>query len=125
LKLPAEVQLALREELISMGHARALVGLESEKEQVALLKKVVKNHLSVRQTEELVQKAGQTEKTKKNPEVEEYPEVYTRLMEQLERVFSPDISIKKNAKGEGGKITIGFASDDELQAFLEKAEHIR
>ena len=124
LKLPAEVQLALREELISMGHARALVAVESENDQITLLKKVIKGHLSVRQTEELAAKAGQTPKTKPVDQ-EEYPEIYTRLVERLERIFTSDISIKKNAKGEGGKITIGFASDDELQAFLEKAEPIQ
>ena len=124
LKLPAEVQLAVREELISMGHARALVGIEAPAEQIALLKKVIKNHLSVRQTEELVQKAGNPEKTKKNREEEEYPEEYTRLMEQLERFFNPEISIRKNAKG-GGKITIDFQSDDEIRAFLEKFDNIR
>jgi ParB family chromosome partitioning protein len=123
LKLPAEVQLALREELISMGHARALVALDSEKEQVALLKKVIRGGLSVRQTEELVQKAGKIETLKKNPDAEEYPQEYTRLVEQLERFFNPDISIRKNAKG-GGKITIDFRSDDDIRAFLEKFDRI-
>lgn len=123
LKLPAEVQLAVREELISMGHARALVAVEDEADQIALLKKVVKNHLSVRQTEELVQKFGKTEKKKKNTEDEEYPEMYTRLVEQLERFFNPDISIRKNAKG-GGKIVIGFDSDEDIRAFFEKLDRI-
>ena len=56
LKLPVEVQLALREELISMGHARALAGLDDPQQQIALLKKIVKKGLSVRQAEEQVQK---------------------------------------------------------------------
>ena len=54
LKLPVEVQLAVREELISMGHARALINLESEQQQIALLKKTIKKGLSVRQVEEAV-----------------------------------------------------------------------
>jgi len=124
LKLPAEIQLAVREELISMGHARALVAVESESDQITLLKKVVKNHLSVRQTEELVQKFGKTEKKKKNTDDGEYPEEYTRLVEQLERFFNPDISIRKNAKG-GGKITIDFHSDDEIKTFLKKFDNIQ
>ena len=124
LKLPAEIQLAVREELISMGHARALVGIESEADQISLLKKVIRNHLSVRQTEDLVQKAGNTGKKKKNTEVEEYPEEYTRLVEQLERFFNPDISIRKNTRG-GGKITIDFHSDDEIRTILEKFDNIR
>ncbi len=119
LKLPAEVQVALREDLITMGHARALAGIESPKAQLALLKKVLKNHLSVRQTEELAAKAAAVKKVKP-VESEEYPEVYTRLVEQLERVFSHEISIKKNTKGDGGRITIGFSSDEELQMFLQR-----
>ena len=124
LKLPAEAQLAVREELISMGHARALVAVESEEDQIALLKKVIKNQLSVRQTEELVQKSGKTAKSQKNTDNEEYPEEYTRLVEQLERFFNPDISIRKNTKG-GGKIVIDFHSDDEIRAFLEKFDKIQ
>ncbi|MCD8185229.1 MAG: ParB/RepB/Spo0J family partition protein [Rikenellaceae bacterium] len=124
LKLPAPIQLAVREELITMGHARALVAVESEDQQIALLKKIVKGHLSVRQTEDLVQKLGETRKTKKNPDDEEYPEEYTRLVEKLESFFNPDISIRKNAKG-GGKITIDFHSDDEIKRFLEKFDSIR
>jgi len=124
LKLPASIQLAVREELISMGHARALVAVESEEQQIGLLKKIVKGHLSVRQTEDLVQKLGEEQKTKKNPDDAEYPEEYTRLMEQLERFFNPDISIRKNNKG-GGKIVIDFHSDDEIKMFLEKLHKIQ
>jgi len=124
LKLPAEIQLAVREELISMGHARALVSIESDADQIALLKKIIKNHMSVRQAEELVQKFGKTEKPKKNTDDEEYPEEYTRLVEQLERFFNPDISIRKSAKG-GGKIVIDFHSDDEIKTFLDKFDKIR
>lgn len=123
LRLPAEVQLAVREELISMGHARALVAVESEEDQISLLKKIVKNHLSVRQTEDLVQKLGKERKAKKNTEDEEYPEEYTRLVEQLERFFNPNIGIRRNAKG-GGKITIDFQSDDEIRTFLEKLDRV-
>ena len=124
LKLPAEIQLAVREELISMGHARALVTIESDADQITLLKKIIKNHMSVRQAEELVQKFGKTGKSKKNTDDEEYPEEYTRLVEQLERFFNPDISIRKSAKG-GGKIVIDFHSDDEIRAFLDKFDKIR
>ena len=50
---------------------------------------------------------------------EEYPETYGRLAEQLEKVFTQDIRIKKNNKG-GGKIVIGFESDDEIDEFIKK-----
>ncbi len=119
LKLPAEVQLAIKEELISMGHARALVGLESEEAQIALLKKIVRNHLSVRQVEELVQKASEGKKNAGRPDPGEYPETYSRLVEHLERFFNQEISIKKSPKGKG-RIVIEFRSDDEVQEFLKK-----
>lgn len=120
LKLPVEVQLALREDIITMGHARALLGIESKDEQVALLKKIVKKQLSVRQVEELVKKLNAGKK-EKNEQDEEYPEQYSRLVEYLERFFSQEISIKKNPKG-GGKITIGFGSDDDINSFIAKFE---
>ena len=128
LKLPVEVQLAVREELISMGHARALINLESEQQQIALLKKTIKKGLSVRQVEEAVKELNSA-KPRKAEADEEFPESYSRLVEHLERLFTQEISIKKNNKG-GGKIVIGFGSDDDIETFIgklngiEKYEHI-
>ena len=118
LKLPVEVQLALREELISMGHARALAGLDDPQQQIALLKKIVKKGLSVRQAEEQVQKIRQ-EKPVRDDADEEFPESYVRLVDYLEKFFTQEISIKKNNKG-GGKIVIGFESDADIEAFIGK-----
>ena len=117
LRLPVEIQLAIREELISMGHARALAGIESEERQIALLKKIVKKGLSVRQTEELVRQENAKSESKNDDE--EFPESYTRLVEELERFFNQNISIRKNNKG-GGKIVIGFESDADIEAFIDK-----
>ncbi len=125
LKLPAEIQLAVREELISMGHARALISIENAKKQLALLKKTIKNALSVRQVEEMAKHEAEGSKVKKAPaHDEEYPESYTRLVENLERLFSQEISIKKNSRGEG-KIVIGFTSDDQIEAMLRTFEKIK
>ena len=122
LKLPAEVQLALREDLISMGHARALLGLESPEAQVAMLKKIIRKQFSVRQVEELVKNINAGKKEKPGAE-EEFPESYTRLVEYLERMFTQEIGIKKSPKG-GGKITIGFGSDDDVDVFIAKLEKV-
>ena len=69
LKLPAEVQLALKTDAISMGHARCLINLESESEQIEIIKKIIEKELSVRQVEELVkqnkEKTQPKSKTKK------------------------------------------------------------
>ena len=82
LTLPDEVQLALKEGLISMGHAKALAALPRQM-QVKALKKCLRGGLSVRQTEELARKAAQTPAPVPAPEEEEYPESYSRLVEQL------------------------------------------
>ena len=122
LKLPVEVQLAVREELISMGHARALINLESEQQQIALLKKTIKKGLSVRQVEEAVKELNSA-KPRKAEADEEFPESYSRLVEHLERLFTQEISIKKNNKG-GGTIVIGFGSDDDIETFIGKLNGI-
>ena len=123
LKLPAEIQLALQNDIISMGHAKALINIESKAKQVSLLKRIVKHNLSVRQTEEAV-KALSSQVKKEKPMVdEEYPESYTRLVEHLEKFFNQEISIKKGPKGDG-KIVIGFRDDAEIEKILSKFEHL-
>ncbi|MDE6857317.1 MAG: helix-turn-helix domain-containing protein, partial [Alistipes sp.] len=125
LKLPAEVQLALKEGVISMGHAKAIAALPAEK-QMWMLRKCVKKALSVRQAEELAriaaEKASASEPTAESIEEEAYPDSYLRLVEKLEGVFSQNISIKRTKSGEGGRITIGFSSDREIEEFIERFE---
>ena len=119
LKLPNEVQLALKEGLISMGHAKAIAGAPDE-EQVRLLKKCIKKGLSVRQIEELVRLANDEQsKPKRENEEEEYPESYLRLVERLEQLFTSEIAIKRSKNG-GGKITIGFTSDTDIEEFINR-----
>ena len=118
LKLPNEVQLALKEGLISMGHAKAIAGAPAE-EQLRVLKKCVKKSLSVRQAEEFVRTLTAQPAPAAAAEDEEYPESYSRLVEQLEKFFSQEISIKRSKNG-GGKITIGFADDKDIERFIER-----
>lgn len=120
LNLPLEVQYAIRDELISMGHAKAIASAPGE-EQIAMLKKIIRKGMSVRQTEELVRKLSEEKPAKESARDEEYPESYTRLVESLEKLFSQNIGIKKSAKG-GGKIVIGFDSDAEIETFLRRLE---
>ena len=117
LNLPDEVQLALKEGLISMGHAKAIAGVAAE-QQVAALKRCIKKSLSVRQMEELARKMA-TEPASATKAEEEYPESYSRLVEQLEPYFSQNISIKRGKSG-GGKIVIDFASDADIDMFIER-----
>ena len=119
LKLPDEVQLALKEGLISMGHAKAIAGAPAE-EQLRMLKKCIKKGLSVRQIEELVRALSDSPaKEAQNVEDEEYPESYLKLVEQLEKFFSQEIAIKRTKNG-GGKIVIGFSNDKDIEEFIER-----
>ena len=120
LNLPNEVQLALKEGLISAGHAKAIASLSERKQQLAALKKCIKNNLSVRQIEDYVRAVLNAESKAKVALVEEeYPESYTRLVEHLERFFSQNISIKRGRNG-GGKITIDFDNDNDIERFIER-----
>ena len=117
LTLPAEVQLALKEGLITMGHAKAIAGIDAER-QVWALKRCIKKALSVRQAEELARKLAENKSEEVSSE-EEYPESYSRLVEQLEPYFSENISIKRGKNG-GGKIVIDFSSDEEIESFIQR-----
>lgn len=120
LRLADPVQLAVKEGAISMGHAKAIASIEQQKQQISVLKKIIKANLSVRQTEDYVRTI--LEGKKRSSTVlgdEEYPESYTRLVEYLESFFSQNISIKRTKSG-GGKITIGFDNDSDIDRFIER-----
>ena len=111
--------MALVEGLISMGHAKAIAGAPQEL-QLRTLKKILKKSLSVRQAEELVRTlTEQPAEAAQNMEDEEYPESYSRLVEQLEKFFSQEISIKRSKNG-GGRIVIGFDDDKDIEQFIER-----
>ncbi|MFR9650188.1 MAG: ParB/RepB/Spo0J family partition protein [Rikenellaceae bacterium] len=120
LKLPSGVQLALKSGIITMGHAKAIAGVD-ESLQMELLKRCVERSLSVRQCEELARNLSTPVATKSQSALQEreYPENYSRLMEQLEELFSQDISIKRTRNG-GGKIVIEFKSDNDIDKFIKQ-----
>ena len=118
-RLIDECKLALKEGLISMGHAKAIAGAPAD-QQLRVLKRCIKKGLSVRQVEELVRSLSEAPgKEAQNVEDEEYPESYLKLVEQLEKFFSQEISIKR-AKNGGGKIVIGFTDDRDIEQFIER-----
>ncbi len=134
IKLTDRVQSALKEELITMGHAKALVSIEDATKQIAILEKVLELSLTVRQTEELARAMQQTNiATPQPPESQEqtsteeediYPESYARLVEKLESLFSEHISIKRGKKG-GGRIVIDFDDDAEIESFIGRLGDIK
>ena len=119
LKQPAEVQIAVREGAISMGHAKALAGVEGRR-QVALLRRCLKNGLSVRQTEQLA--AGQSAGAQRqSADSEEYPESYLRLVEHLEQLFTQNIAIRSTRSGKS-RIIIEFNGQQDVEKFLQRLE---
>ncbi len=123
LKLPAEIQLGIKDKKVSMGHARALINIEDPKIQLDLFYHMVEEDLSVRKTEELVRKLGnkktESETNETGPEIQEHPlpQTYEELRLHLSEFFSTNIDFKRNNKG-AGKIVIPFKSDDELERII-------
>lgn len=130
LRLPAEIQLALRAEKISMGHARALLSLPSNEEQLTLCNSIIEEELSVRAVEERVRELNeQKELPKVEPKSEseevvegEMDEVYFKLLDFLGRYFNDKISLKYDPKREGGSVTIKFVNREEVEKLIEAIE---
>ncbi len=122
LKLPPEIQIALRDGNISMGHARALVTVPDEVSQLKILKKILTDGISVRQVEHLVRKLGKPEKNEKTNSAVKIPEKYRNIPALLSSELGAKVRIKRNNKGEGN-LVISFKNDEELEKiilYLEK-----
>ena len=117
-----EVQAALKGNLITMGHAKAIAAAPEEA-QPSVVKKVIKKELSVRATEQLVKKLTEGKTTTEATTEEEFPEIYTRAVEQLSKLVGEEIKIKRSTDG-SGKIIIGFASDQQIQSLVERLEKL-
>ena len=118
LKLPAEVQLGLRQRQISMGHARAIINVENGKKQIDIFEEIIKNDLSVRKVEELVRDLSKApeEKVKQKKETQSV-EGYDTLKQQLSNFFQTNIQFSRTDSGTG-KIVIPFTSDEELEKII-------
>ncbi len=124
LSLPSEVQLALKEGIISMGHAKAIATLKEEL-QLKALKRCVKKSLSVRQAEMLAKKMAEEDTHGKDAEMEEeYPESYSRLVMEFERVLAENIAIKRTKSGTC-RITIECANDKDVEKLITKLGKIK
>ena len=115
LNLPAEVQTAIKEKKISMGHARALAGIEDKDYQLEVFSKILSQDLSVRSVESLVKKAKVNEEIK--PELEQARSDYEDLREHLSHYFGATIEFNRSNKGVG-RIVIPFKSDEDLQRIV-------
>lgn len=118
LKLPPDIQVAVRNGQLSMGHARTLIAMENVEQQLFVFREIVKEGLSVRQAEDLVRKANQGN-TAKKPAAASLAPAYQRIQDQLASHFSTKVKLDRNKQGKGS-ISIEFYSDDELNGILEK-----
>jgi ParB family chromosome partitioning protein len=128
LKLPADVQIALRNKDIDQGHARALLGLESPSMQLKLFKEIKKNGFSVRKVEEMVQSINNGEKVISghraiNP-TRKLPEEYSALKEQLSAFFQSKVQMTLSPGGKG-RITIPFSSQDQLDKLIQMFDKMK
>ena len=120
LRLPAKIQHDLKVGLLSVGHAKVLLGVEDAAVQEALCDLVIKGDLSVRQLEDKVRKLTESpqEKTTVAPEL---PDDYFKVLEIVGKYFENNISLKRS-KGGKGSMTIHFSSDEEVSRFLKALE---
>lgn len=121
LNLPVNIQAALRDDKISMGHARAIIGIEDADEQQYLFNQMIENNLSVRAVESLVRKASEesSQKTKEGGRKKSEPsENFVDFQTQLSNKFDAKIKIKADDRGRGS-ITIPFKSQQDLQRILD------
>lgn len=127
LKLPAQVQMALKNREIDMGHARALLAIDSPSVQIRLFKEIQKNGYSVRKVEEMVNmlKNGEDVQTakKKIAAQSRLPEEFTVLRDRLSDLFRTKVQMTCSPKGKG-KISIPFANEEELERIMSALDGI-
>ena len=117
LKLPAEVQIAIRDGHITMGHARALINITDKEQQLKILQQIIEGEMNVRQTEELAEKA-------KNPEAKErkqtnfIPEHFKSKIKKLSQTLNTKVKVTRNMKGQGS-VVIDFKDEAEFDRIME------
>lgn len=122
LKLPTEVQVAIRDGQISMGHARAIINVQDIEDQLIILKETIEKELSVRDVEKWVRELQHavnqpdTEKPQKKSGITPSP-VIDNITETLSRRFDASVDISRNTKGKG-QIVIRFKNEDEFNRIL-------
>lgn len=121
LKLPAKIQHDLKVGLLSVGHAKVLLGIEDRSVQEALCDLVIKDDMSVRQLEDKIRNLLKEKKNTKADEGQALPDEYYRVLEVVGKYFQNNISLKRSANGKGA-MTIHFNSDEEVQNFLKALE---
>jgi ParB family chromosome partitioning protein len=128
LKLPAEIQVCIKNRTIDMGHARALLSIEDPEIQLALNDRILKENLSVRNVEEIARHINRTDtctdKKTNTTHGSKLPEEFRILKEHLSKFFDTKVQLSYNADGKG-KITISFDSDEKLTAIMSMLDRMK
>lgn len=129
LKLPAEVQLGLRDKRVDMGHARALLTISDPSLQLKLYNEILRNGLSVRRVEELAKayengEAPRAAAVSKRPASKYNNSDFDLLKKHLSAAFSTNVQFSCDKSGKG-RITFPFKNDDELERLIELFDNIR
>jgi len=126
LKLPAEIQIGIKERKIGMGHAKAIIGIEDPSLQLKVYNRIVNEDMSVRKVEELVKKMSEppVEKGENKSPGDDIPSEYENLKDHLSGYFNLPIEFKRNNKGTG-RIVIPFKTDQELEHIVEVLDKLK
>jgi ParB family transcriptional regulator, chromosome partitioning protein len=122
LKLPPSIQVSVRNNEFTMGHARALLGLEHIEQQLFAAKEIKDNHLSVRATEDLIKSINSNTQNSKSPKEsgnKDLSPAYKRIEDQMASHFSTKVNLNRKRNGKG-KIVVEFYSDNDLERILDK-----
>ena len=125
LRLPAEIQLALRDRRIDMGHARALLSIDDPKKQLKLYALIAKNGLSVRKVEELAKKINETDEniSESASSPADLKKYNAEMGHKISSIFNMPVKFSRKTSGEG-TVTLKFKNDEELNALLKSIEKI-
>ncbi len=121
LRLPPSIQVSVRNKEISMGHARALLGLEHIEQQLFAAKDIIARQLSVRKTEELIKNIlkNKNYRSTEIPKTKELPIAYKKIEDQMASHLSTKIKLDRKKNGKGS-ILIEFYNDNDLERILDK-----
>ncbi len=121
LNLPAKIQIGIRDEKISMGHARALLSLKDDETQLMIYDQILKYDFSVRKVEDIIRELNNdengVEKKQVKKKVLNTTDDYNQLQNHLSKYFATSVDFKRNTKG-SGKIVIPFKNDDDLERII-------
>lgn len=124
LRLPAEVQLGLRDRRVDMGHARALLNIEQPSMQLKLYNEILKHGLSVRRVEELARAYRNATEADAIPAVALRHNEYSILKKHLSSVFDTPVQMSRDKTGKG-KITFTFKNDEELEKLIARFDSLK